>query len=709
MHLCLNCRKAGHSRSDCTSEVTNDIDQPNGTSIDRYTLSEITLRHSQSPKSGDLCERCAAYDILNLLSAGDIKDELSGSPDDRLAGSRGNDSERLDLGAYDAIILDGSCPLCRLIFRIFPSHGSEEGQEATRYSLRPMRSYNRLGIGYTLSDIDDSIKKKYAIYVSVQSRESEISVSAQHMGDPAEELLHKVRYSFSLSNVGDVENRRPGLCGRPRDAWIDPELLKGWLDRCIAEHGPFKCSTPWSDQLLKTRMIDVATRSVVKYPPQCSYVALSYVWGGVSPKEDALANNELPQTIEDAITATKMLGIPYLWVDALCIDQRPTPEKIEQLGMMDVIYNSARATLIALHGDDADAGLCGVSRKNPRTPQGRENIGGSELLTLFPTLEQELGPTKYQTRAWTFQEMTISQRRIFFGKHQVHFVCGTGNFCESIDDSWDPADILKASIEGDAGSQVEALRNTELTLPENAELRRKAADFYYRKLLDSYTSRQMTNEGDSLNAYLGVLENLRKYLLPEGFVCGLPLVGFPQALRWYHPRWVKPRRRPNFPSWSWAGWEGQVLYTEPLDLVGAPDGPKRHDKRVDMSVRYLGVNDKMVTLEGSLLTLEIRNEPFNDAYIPRTDVLVGIIQQGNVLHKNTLPAGVFTFLVIERLQCRFTADGHVNHTLFMIMLVEETDGMFSRKTMVRLYVDRDFASRPQYLGLTQGSQKIRLV
>lgn len=132
-------------------------------------------------------------------------------------------------------------------------------------------------------------------------------------------------------------------------------------------------------------------------------------------------------------------------VDALCIDQTPSPEKEQQLSMMDLIYSCAWATIVALHGENSDAGLCGVSARHSRAPQGSEWIEGSQLLSLFPTLHQELTGVTYCNRAWTLQEFLLCSRRILFGKHQIHFLCNTGRYCESVDDTRDPGGVLNTN------------------------------------------------------------------------------------------------------------------------------------------------------------------------------------------------------------------------------------------------------------------------
>jgi hypothetical protein len=66
-------------------------------------------------------------------------------------------------------------------------------------------------------------------------------------------------------------------------------------------------------------MLDCQTHQIKPAPENCSYLTLSYVWGG----ENALADaTDLPRTIADAVYVTMKLGYRYLWVDKYCIDQR---------------------------------------------------------------------------------------------------------------------------------------------------------------------------------------------------------------------------------------------------------------------------------------------------------------------------------------------------------------------------------------------------
>ncbi|KAI1760672.1 HET-domain-containing protein [Hypoxylon sp. FL1150] len=699
--LCLRCRKPGHKILDCPilSETSGELNQ-----------FAIELSPGAGPGSTDsLCDKCAKLQVVDWLTNEDIRDEVVISADGAnplsLENKRHNADRWLGLGPLRSISLDASCPLCRMIFRVFPLvESSDEESLNAEYYLRPIRSYNRLDARLPPSGddpADGELGSKYAVYATVNSREEQVSVLGRYFGDAADQLVHGLESTFALSNKTPAP-ARPGLSARERGSLWDPDVVKAWMSRCEREHsGP--CHVTWSDQLLICNMIDVSFRRIVSCPPQCHYIALSYVWGGVSPKDGALERGDLPQTIEDAITVTKSLGLRYLWVDALCIDQKPSPEKEQHLGMMDLIYSCAWATIVALHGDHSDAGLCGVSARNPRAPQGNEWVRGSQMLSLFPTLHQELIGVTYCSRAWTLQEFLLCSRRILFGKHQIHFLCNTGRYCETIDDTRDPGGVLNTNPK----------QPDFFLLPDHKEYvrdpksRRSFADFTFTGMVEMYTERKMTNDSDSLNAIRGMLSFLQRNIIPQGFVWGLPLEEFPQSLRWYHPRQIKPRRRPGFPSWSYVGWEGTISYTDKLNLVNG-GSPERFDEAVDLPLKYVGVDDKILTVEGIVLELEVRNEPFNNAYIRETDFLLGMLQEGNFLHKNTLPSGVFKFLVVERLSFRYSPQSSIRHVLYMILLDGGGD-KFSRHSMVRLYVEPGLDTREEYKGLFGDHLAIRLV
>jgi hypothetical protein len=174
------------------------------------------------------------------------------------------------------------------------------------------------------------------------------------------------------------------------------------------------------------------------------YFALSYVWGDMVTFQTLKSNlseleedgsilrmrNNFPQVINDAISVVSVLQERFLWVDALCIVQDDPVDKQAQIPQMDVIYSQAVATIVSLSGKDASAGLPGAKQRARRSQQHPVTISPWQLLAKLPELSVALRKSKWQTRAWTFQEGILSRRRLFFSDHQVYFQCQPGYYTE---------------------------------------------------------------------------------------------------------------------------------------------------------------------------------------------------------------------------------------------------------------------------------------
>lgn len=137
---------------------------------------------------------------------------------------------------------------------------------------------------------------------------------------------------------------------------IDFDILLGWLRRCQYEHGG-TCDLPTSPRVPFLKLIDCHTRRIVPASNH-QYLALSYTW---APKLNSVGEDndleflpdDLPDTIEDAITVTRKLGFQYLWIDRYCINQQNEKEASAQIRQMDLVilvYKNAEITMIAAAG-----------------------------------------------------------------------------------------------------------------------------------------------------------------------------------------------------------------------------------------------------------------------------------------------------------------------------------------------------------------------
>ncbi|OCL15003.1 hypothetical protein AOQ84DRAFT_269873, partial [Glonium stellatum] len=93
------------------------------------------------------------------------------------------------------------------------------------------------------------------------------------------------------------------------------------------------------------------------------YACLSYVWGPTDPPPQpplVLTTREtlslhqrsipfysLPQTLRDAISFVRGLGLRYIWIDALCIVQDDNADWLRECSRMRLIFANSRLTLAA--------------------------------------------------------------------------------------------------------------------------------------------------------------------------------------------------------------------------------------------------------------------------------------------------------------------------------------------------------------------------
>ncbi|KIM99873.1 hypothetical protein OIDMADRAFT_126407 [Oidiodendron maius Zn] len=319
--------------------------------------------------------------------------------------------------------------------------------------------------------------------------------------------------------------------------------------------------------LQSLRVIECSTRRLVKAPEDCIYLALSYVWGSPTDSEPEVRGNDflpcqLPLTIEDAITVTLQLGHEYLWVDRYCIPQTKSEEFEMQIRHMNLVYKNAYATIVAAAGEDPNYGLPGVS-KRARNIRPSTRIGQHYIASIPDSVEPEILQSKWNSRAWTYQEAIFSKRRIIFTDFEVYFDCERMRCRESI------------RTDLDTPSQG---YYCDQTTPEFLpfELGHDSSDYYER--VQKYTQRSLTYDSDILNAFQGLL---REYETRRGFkiyhVWGVPTIscikktfgggdhqsvvktslqGFMLGLCWFLKS--PSERRVGFPSWSWVGWKGII-------------------------------------------------------------------------------------------------------------------------------------------------------
>ena len=337
-------------------------------------------------------------------------------------------------------------------------------------------------------------------------------------------------------------------------------------------------------------MIDVHRKCIVQVPEDCRYVALSYVWGGAITLEAKVSNIEflsqpggllsafkttpIAQTILDAIELTQNIEEDYLWVDSLCIVQDDQIEKHRQISAMDQVYGSAVLTIVAAGGNSASSGLAGVRPSSRAINQITAEVSPGVSIAVPLSLHGfQLNSSKWNTRAWTYQERLLSKRFLIFTPQGVYWQCRTMIRMEDVflesegvydSEMMSFADRLRfldvdAQWSGDEGEGIPITKN-------QIRFMRSPTLTQYMWALEEYTQRELSFPQDILNAFAGIQRILELGL--HSLWYGLPLNYLDLALLW-RPGQLSTRRvdssgqaglQIDIPSWSWAGWVGPVHY-----------------------------------------------------------------------------------------------------------------------------------------------------
>ncbi|KAK3115146.1 hypothetical protein LTR53_005788 [Teratosphaeriaceae sp. CCFEE 6253] len=229
-----------------------------------------------------------------------------------------------------------------------------------------------------------------------------------------------------------------------------------------------------------------------------------------------------------------------------------------QISIMSEIYRGSFATIIALSGHDANAGLSRVSQSS-LLPQSSCTVDGVTLLNMGPTLEQLLCTTKWDERAWTYQEARLSPRCILVSEYGLYFECNSMHCMESLDDTNSPLhDAQKDALSRSKGTYTQRLNLGILRNPAARPVAESdIALNIYSLLAREYSHRRMTHASDKLLAFSGMLQVLREMVYADGFLWGLPLRHLNWAMAWQANSSDDPRNE-NFPTWTWLSNMGQI-------------------------------------------------------------------------------------------------------------------------------------------------------
>ncbi|EFX03383.1 heterokaryon incompatibility protein [Grosmannia clavigera kw1407] len=262
--------------------------------------------------------------------------------------------------------------------------------------------------------------------------------------------------------------------------------------------------------------------------------------------------DELPPTIQDAVTVTRALGFRYLWVDALCIIQDCATGNSREIDQMGLCFQNAAVTIMAATSTSAAEGFLSPKRQPPSyQPEHELHVpmdGG--IGTVYLSFKPYEPIHHLETRAWGLQEYMLSSRKLIFSHYEVLWQC------------------KEMGTRGVTGYGLDYRQPLEIDFGDGDDVAEDVRLSTWKTIVMLYTERQLTRSDDRLRALAGITSKLQTQW-PDMNLFGHWKKGFIVLLAWYKE---EADRKPyrvlrRAPSWSWASLDGRICYAS----FSAPD------------------------------------------------------------------------------------------------------------------------------------------
>ncbi|KAI8626953.1 HET-domain-containing protein [Xylariaceae sp. FL1651] len=383
----------------------------------------------------------------------------------------------------------------------------------------------------------------------------------------------------------------PDLCS-PRSQWKrrlpspttlsseNIEMIKLWIDDCTNGHS-LCSSSPGAGSWIPSRLLqidhaecDLEIRLVESsgdnLPLEITFAALSHVWGNWNalPPLRLLSSNynqfqkgikesELPKNFLNAARVCVQLNIRYIWIDSLCIIQDSLSDWQQQAVLMHLVYRHALITIVATSAASCHDGFlersidtspavkvaytlplaCGETRTSDGYMIICDYADSQDSYRMFA-----VNGSKWNTRAWTMQERSLSTRMVHFCRNKIFFECRGCLRSEENEPTEEP----------DTANSILWPRDNAVSFTELYQ--------YWQLFVGEYCSRKLTVKTDKLPAIQSVAEEMasvtgHKYIK----FAGMWRPNLHNELLWY-VSFGKAERPGGWraPSWSWAALEGQI-------------------------------------------------------------------------------------------------------------------------------------------------------
>ena len=333
---------------------------------------------------------------------------------------------------------------------------------------------------------------------------------------------------------------------------------------------PLGISRPNDTPMLPSRVLDVGVYQeytsdhsvhlhVTTQDERGLYVALSHRWGLKGSQKMPLRTTRknfkqycnnisyqcLPSTFRDAVTVTRMLGIRYLWIDALCILQDDQKDWLDQSANMGSIFKNSFLTIAIHSAKNSSEGFL-WRRDVPEflriQPQRNKSGESSSFCTRIPMLSDSavmgnLIDSQISHRAWVLQELCLSPHILHFVEDRMIWECSHRPIAVGERSTRTPANIMRSAASDRNGQWL--------------------------RMVELYSSCEMTKSSDKLPAIAGIANIwtvLHENPQTDAYHYGIFESNVCNSLLWSIRDKSLIRRTKRAPTWSWASVDGEIQF-----------------------------------------------------------------------------------------------------------------------------------------------------
>jgi hypothetical protein len=345
--------------------------------------------------------------------------------------------------------------------------------------------------------------------------------------------------------------------------------VQRWIKKCDEGHDCMR----HSNQKLPRRVLDVRNnriklRETTSADHGAKYACLSHCWGTPSTEimrvcttpatimsyyED-IPFDILPRTFKDAVSFTRDLDVPFLWIDSFCIIQNEPGKKdwYEQSGNMANIYQNAYVTLAAAVSKNPTGG-CYTREDSPLEhkigkPVAAVHYSDGTESDVFARrmFRHDANSLPLLKRGWVYQERILSPRIVYFAGEELVWECHESIDCECGGDGLE--------------DRFERIRISDLgedRVIGPCHQHPKPMRLWYQ-IVHDYKALSLSHGSDMLPGLSGIAKVFQERIGDE-YVAGMWRRTLLSNLLWYfmeeeeEKRVADPEERPwTAPSWSWA-------------------------------------------------------------------------------------------------------------------------------------------------------------